>query len=78
MYGISYNRPGAKDRRSVVRMLYGDWFANHGLKLTRDYLVDFLPYGPKGFWPPDQRSMVRLTILNARKAVLFKLTWGGQ
>lgn len=62
------SKPKAQDRRAFVRWKYGSWFVDHGFKLTRDYMVDFRS-GMPGF--------VKLTILDAKKAVLFKLTWGG-
>lgn len=75
--------PGAKDRRALVRALYGDWFETNKLKLTRDYMVDFLGHDnsgfPKGIYSPgySRNHKICITIHDPTKALLFKLTHGG-
>jgi len=75
-YGIETSAPTATDRRGTVRMLYGDWFREHGLKLTRDYMVVFGTRTYVGYGHCDIE--VKIEIKDPTKALLFKLTWGGK
>ena len=73
-YGIDTYSTKAADRRNTVQMLYGDWFREHGLKLSRDYLVVFTRRIYAGYGHTDIEVEIR--IKDPIKAVLFKLTFG--
>lgn len=76
--GINIANTTAKDRRAVVRTVFGSWFADHKLKLTRDYMVDFSADPVRSLSSSLRYEVTaRITILNPRAATLFKLTWGG-
>lgn len=65
----------ANDRRKIVRLLYGEWFKDNGLKLGRDYGLDWTQTHRDVYTSPHMK--VTITIKDPTKALLFKLTWGG-
>lgn len=65
----------ANDRRKIVRILYGEWFKDNGLKLGRDYRLDWKQTHREEYGSPHME--VTITIKDPTKALLFKLTWGG-
>jgi hypothetical protein len=75
---LDFHSPRANDRRRAIKLLYGSWFADHQLKLGRDYqitfeqkkLTDNLPGEFLGWW-------IIITFHDDDQALLFKLTWGG-
>lgn len=68
----------AKDRRAIIRALYGDWFAQNSLKLGRDYLVSLSPSITKEWYPAlDSSVKISISIKDRDKFLMFKLTWCG-